>query len=218
MSRVCWGGAGPHWRHWCRRRVGEGGKQMARSAVVELQGEPRADRVEGLEDDTRRERRVRAWSSTRCDPGESGDIDHGEVPPRGGCRPREAGQCGVILARARPGTRVPPRGCPRMSRYGLISCGWDAMPVHLSQDSHPAEKSDLLDLGNQTSTRFEEFFHAWCPDVRPRRCAGRGATGPADLKPTDAIIRLPATCICGADLWPYRGVRRVNGPSPMGHE
>jgi threonine dehydrogenase-like Zn-dependent dehydrogenase len=38
------------------------------------------------------------------------------------------------------------------------------------------------------------------------------------LKPTDAIIRLPATCICGSDLWPYRGFDRVDRPTPMGHE
>jgi threonine dehydrogenase-like Zn-dependent dehydrogenase len=29
---------------------------------------------------------------------------------------------------------------------------------------------------------------------------------------------LPATCICGSDLWPYRGVDAVHRPSPMGHE
>jgi threonine dehydrogenase-like Zn-dependent dehydrogenase len=37
-------------------------------------------------------------------------------------------------------------------------------------------------------------------------------------KPTDAVIRLAATCVCGSDLWPYRGIEAVNGPSPMGHE
>src|SRR3954469_20100648 len=37
-------------------------------------------------------------------------------------------------------------------------------------------------------------------------------------KPTDAIIRLSATCVCGSDLWPYRGIEKVDGPSPMGHE
>jgi threonine dehydrogenase-like Zn-dependent dehydrogenase len=35
---------------------------------------------------------------------------------------------------------------------------------------------------------------------------------------TDAIIRLPATCICGSDLWPYRGLDEVDWPRPMGHE
>src|SRR5205085_1871768 len=37
-------------------------------------------------------------------------------------------------------------------------------------------------------------------------------------KPTDAIIRLSATCVCGSDLWSYRGIEKVDGPSPMGHE
>jgi threonine dehydrogenase-like Zn-dependent dehydrogenase len=41
---------------------------------------------------------------------------------------------------------------------------------------------------------------------------------PRILQVTDAIIRLPATCICGSDLWPYRGMEPVQGPSPMGHE
>ena len=36
--------------------------------------------------------------------------------------------------------------------------------------------------------------------------------------PTDAIIRLSATCVCGSDLWPYRGVEAVDEPRPMGHE
>src|SRR5215210_3440138 len=41
---------------------------------------------------------------------------------------------------------------------------------------------------------------------------------PQILRSTDAVIRLPVTCICGSDLWPYRGFDEVNGPSPMGHE
>jgi threonine dehydrogenase-like Zn-dependent dehydrogenase len=41
---------------------------------------------------------------------------------------------------------------------------------------------------------------------------------PRILAPTDAIIRLSATCVCGSDLWPYRGIEGVDGPSPMGHE
>ncbi|MFI5488166.1 zinc-dependent alcohol dehydrogenase family protein [Micromonospora echinaurantiaca] len=59
----------------------------------------------------------------------------------------------------------------------------------------------------------------------------RGAVlhGPGDVRveeradarivlPTDAVIRLSATCVCGSDLWPYRGIEAVSGPSPMGHE
>jgi threonine dehydrogenase-like Zn-dependent dehydrogenase len=41
---------------------------------------------------------------------------------------------------------------------------------------------------------------------------------PEIIEPTDAILRLSATCVCGSDLWPYRGVEAVEGPAPMGHE
>lgn len=41
---------------------------------------------------------------------------------------------------------------------------------------------------------------------------------PQILKPTDAVIRLSATCVCGSDLWPYRGADPIGEPSPMGHE
>jgi len=37
-------------------------------------------------------------------------------------------------------------------------------------------------------------------------------------EPTDAVIRIAATCVCGSDLWPYRGLQPINGPTPMGHE
>jgi len=59
----------------------------------------------------------------------------------------------------------------------------------------------------------------------------RGAVmyGPADVrveerddptiaKPTDAIIRLAATSVCGSDLWDWRGINPVTQPTPMGHE
>jgi len=41
---------------------------------------------------------------------------------------------------------------------------------------------------------------------------------PKILKPTDAIIKLSATCVCGSDLWPYRGASPVTSPQHMGHE
>src|SRR5207249_2257710 len=41
---------------------------------------------------------------------------------------------------------------------------------------------------------------------------------PRIMKPTDAIIRISATCVCGSDLWPYRGIQPVPQPTPMGHE
>jgi threonine dehydrogenase-like Zn-dependent dehydrogenase len=41
---------------------------------------------------------------------------------------------------------------------------------------------------------------------------------PKIIEPTDATIRLSATCVCGSDLWPYRGIEAVQGSAPMGHE
>ncbi|WP_273842499.1 zinc-dependent alcohol dehydrogenase family protein [Rubrobacter calidifluminis] len=41
---------------------------------------------------------------------------------------------------------------------------------------------------------------------------------PEIVEPTDAIIRLSAACVCGSDLWPYRGIDPVSEPTPMGHE
>ncbi|GHC51371.1 zinc-dependent alcohol dehydrogenase family protein [Neogemmobacter tilapiae] len=41
---------------------------------------------------------------------------------------------------------------------------------------------------------------------------------PEILKSTDAIIRLSASCICGSDLWPWRGIDKPAGPMRMGHE
>ena len=41
---------------------------------------------------------------------------------------------------------------------------------------------------------------------------------PKITKPTDAIIKISATCVCGSDLWPHRGIQPVPQPTPMGHE
>jgi threonine dehydrogenase-like Zn-dependent dehydrogenase len=43
---------------------------------------------------------------------------------------------------------------------------------------------------------------------------------PRIVEPTDAIIRVSAACVCGSDLWPYRGIGVGDDawPMPMGHE
>ena len=41
---------------------------------------------------------------------------------------------------------------------------------------------------------------------------------PKILAPSDAIIQLAVTRICGSDLWPYRGFSEFDGPKAMGHE
>ncbi|HEU4324530.1 MAG TPA: zinc-dependent alcohol dehydrogenase family protein [Roseiflexaceae bacterium] len=52
----------------------------------------------------------------------------------------------------------------------------------------------------------------------PRDVRSEKRPDPAIIEPTDAIIRLAATCVCGSDLWPYRGADAVTQPMPMGHE
>ncbi|MCZ2805361.1 zinc-dependent alcohol dehydrogenase family protein [Modestobacter sp. VKM Ac-2983] len=41
---------------------------------------------------------------------------------------------------------------------------------------------------------------------------------PRVVEPTDAVVRASATCVCGSDLWPYRGINEVTKPTPIGHE
>ncbi|WP_329344081.1 zinc-dependent alcohol dehydrogenase family protein [Streptomyces sp. NBC_01352] len=44
------------------------------------------------------------------------------------------------------------------------------------------------------------------------------APEPKIMAPTDAVIRTVAACVCGSDLWSYRGVLPVTEPQPIGHE
>lgn len=41
---------------------------------------------------------------------------------------------------------------------------------------------------------------------------------PTVVEPTDVVIRTVAACVCGSDLWRYRGVAEVPRPTPIGHE
>ncbi|HAM45448.1 MAG TPA: IMP dehydrogenase [Propionibacteriaceae bacterium] len=41
---------------------------------------------------------------------------------------------------------------------------------------------------------------------------------PTIVEPTDAILKVTAACVCGSDLWPYRGFDQLTQPRPMGHE
>lgn len=52
----------------------------------------------------------------------------------------------------------------------------------------------------------------------PRDVRFEAVEVPSILKPTDAIIRVAATCVCGSDLWPYRGHWPTPEPVRMGHE
>ena len=48
------------------------------------------------------------------------------------------------------------------------------------------------------------------------RCEQR--PDPVIIEPTDAIVRAAATCVCGSDLWPYRGIDQVPRARAIGHE
>jgi threonine dehydrogenase-like Zn-dependent dehydrogenase len=52
----------------------------------------------------------------------------------------------------------------------------------------------------------------------PRDLRFEERDAPAIIAPTDAVIRISATCVCGSDLWPYRGLEASSQPTPMGHE
>ena len=52
----------------------------------------------------------------------------------------------------------------------------------------------------------------------PRDVRFEERENPQILQPTDAIIRMSATCVCGSDLWPYRGIQPTPEPTPFGHE
>jgi len=41
---------------------------------------------------------------------------------------------------------------------------------------------------------------------------------PSIMQTSDAIIRMSAACVCGSDLWDYRGANPFTEPRPMGHE
>jgi threonine dehydrogenase-like Zn-dependent dehydrogenase len=52
----------------------------------------------------------------------------------------------------------------------------------------------------------------------PRDVRFEEREAPKIIKPTDALIRISATCVCGSDLWSYRGLNPITQPTPMGHE
>lgn len=52
----------------------------------------------------------------------------------------------------------------------------------------------------------------------PRDIRFEEREAPRIVEPTDAVIRMAVTCVCGSDLWPYRGLQPTDGPTPMGHE
>jgi threonine dehydrogenase-like Zn-dependent dehydrogenase len=52
----------------------------------------------------------------------------------------------------------------------------------------------------------------------PRDIRVEDVPDPAILRPSDAVVRVVAACVCGSDLWPYRGITRTDAPRRIGHE
>jgi len=52
----------------------------------------------------------------------------------------------------------------------------------------------------------------------PRDVRLEDVPDPKVLKPSDAVVRVVAACVCGSDLWPYRGITEVDEPRRIGHE
>ena len=50
-------------------------------------------------------------------------------------------------------------------------------------------------------------------DVRVEEVADAGLSDP-----TDALVRITHSCICGSDLWPYKSMVATEGGHRMGHE
>ncbi|MFG2432004.1 zinc-dependent alcohol dehydrogenase family protein [Streptomyces sp. NPDC048590] len=41
---------------------------------------------------------------------------------------------------------------------------------------------------------------------------------PKIQQPTDAVVRIVLSCVCGSDLWPYKSLEPTDNPRHMGHE
>ena len=52
----------------------------------------------------------------------------------------------------------------------------------------------------------------------PRDIRVEDVPDPSVQGPTDALVRVVAACVCGSDLWPYRGVTDTSEPRRIGHE
>ncbi|HET8767195.1 MAG TPA: zinc-dependent alcohol dehydrogenase family protein [Pedococcus sp.] len=52
----------------------------------------------------------------------------------------------------------------------------------------------------------------------PRDIRLEDVPDPTLVAPTDALVRVTAACVCGSDLWPYRGINEVAEPTRIGHE
>ena len=110
------------------------------------------------------------------------------------------------------------RGCrssgPRVHATATGRDEGDPASTCLTWDSHvPTDRGLLAASPNERNEDMRGAVLHGPGDIRVEERAD-----PTIEQPTDAIIRLSATCVCGSDLWPYRGIDAGDGPAPMGHE
>src|SRR6267143_1871836 len=107
---------------------------------------------------------------------------------------------------ALPSQRRLPRPCcgsaaPAQVMWSVTHCSWTAdIPLTETKERQGDKAMRGTVLYGPRDVRFVE------------------RDAPRIVKPTDAIIRISATCVCGSDLWPYRGIQPIAQPTPMGHE
>src|SRR5229473_888582 len=79
--------------------------------------------------------------------------------------------------------------------------------------------ADIPHADNETErNRNKEIIMRGAVLYGPRDVRFEEREVPKIIKPTDAVIRTSSACVCGSDLWPYRGIQQTAQPTPMGHE
>jgi Alcohol dehydrogenase GroES-like domain len=88
---------------------------------------------------------------------------------------------------------------------GALDEEWGALPIPLSQGLSPCRESRF-----PQGMRAAIFNEPHSITVGERR-------DPAVSEPTDAVVRAVLACVCGSELWYYRGDSPFD-PGPIGHE
>src|SRR5215213_4669911 len=112
-----------------------------------------------------------------------------------------------------PGGRTYSRPFPW--RRGSSKSGRPSEPTRTTRNPATRCDSDSQSLKQRTKDRCDMQGAVL---YGPRDIRFEDRAEPTIVEPTDAIISLPVACICGSDLWPYRGIQATPGPVPMGHE
>src|SRR3954466_14798352 len=130
--------------------------------------------------------------------------------------------CGVILARRESRNSRTSVRLSTSTTLRLAVTAWDALAVHVSTGSARERREGVTWMVSPRRTarhplrrrRIMRATMMYAPgDVRVEE-----RPEPSIQSPPAGCVSLSAACICGSDLWPYRGSDPVDGPIPMGHE